>query len=99
MNAIEQAIKAMEAASFILGAYTPDRCNSELTAKWRARAIELDAAIEALATLSSPCACGELRAELQSQWESNHYEHCGNRLPCLKETCHWPRPKVLEETA
>jgi hypothetical protein len=37
-----------------------------------------------------------LRAELWSQWESNHAEHCGKPLPHDGD-CYWPPPDVLSE--
>lgn len=36
-----------------------------------------------------------LREELLSQWEYNHYEHCGGKVPCQLPICHWPKPKIL----
>lgn len=42
---------------------------------------------------------GDVKAELISQWESNHFEHCGNDLKglaCPKgDGCHWPIPDAL----
>jgi hypothetical protein len=36
----------------------------------------------------------QLRAELRSQWESNHWEHCRAEWP-HEGVCHWPLPDVL----
>lgn len=41
-----------------------------------------------------------LRTALQSQWEANHYEHCGHE-DCVSfggtKLCHWPRPIELDD--
>lgn len=37
-----------------------------------------------------------LREELQTQWESNHFEHCGVPVPpYVHDGCQWPMPVVL----
>jgi len=41
-----------------------------------------------------------LRLELINQWQTNHWENCGNgldqNLSCSRgEECHWPLPKCL----
>jgi hypothetical protein len=37
-----------------------------------------------------------LRAELASQWESNHAEHCSSEWPHPEgKLCHWPPPEIL----
>ncbi len=36
-----------------------------------------------------------LWAEARSQWESNHWEHCGERLPPHEGICKWPLPDPL----
>lgn len=38
----------------------------------------------------------DLRAELRSQWESSHAEHCGKEPPLHDGECYWPPPDVLE---
>ena len=39
-----------------------------------------------------------LRAALLYEWKYNHAEHCGNTLPCPRDVCKWPMPKILEES-
>jgi hypothetical protein len=40
----------------------------------------------------------KLHRELATQWDENHFEHCG-RLPHKDgQPCHWPQPDVLGQS-
>ena len=67
---------------------------TRLQSKGDVNAVVLIRFANAIVTLRREIAI--LRYELVSQWEENHFEHCG-RLPHQEgKACMWPYPLVLQ---